>query len=500
MNVQISVAEAIPSDASAVGHLVFEGLVPADGSLALDPTLSELKSFTGKPGESVADAAGSYARVLVGAGDREKFSTGNMRRAAATFARAVPGVQVAALDISAVAGDGVSLAGAVQAAAEGVGGATYRFAGYRSTSEPPKLESVVIVVPAGEASEAQRGLEAGLATSSAVTLARDLGNTPPTDMTPRHMAEVASEVAQRSGLEIEIFDEDRIRADRLGGVLGVSRGSAEPPRVIKLAYSPSETNGDVPTVVLVGKGITFDSGGLSLKSGDGMMTMKDDMSGAGAVISVLGACSASGVKVKVVGFAMCSENLPSGTATKPGDVLKIRNGKTIEVLNTDAEGRLVLADGLALAVEEGADSIIDIATLTGACVVALGGDIAGVMSNDSRLASAVATAAERAGEPVWQLPLPQQYRKAFESDIADMKNIGRPGSAGALVAGLLLEEFVSDRPWVHLDIAGPAYTDDDSFDRRKGCTGFIVRTLIDFLANYETIGSPADLQADGSIR
>ncbi|HEV8065984.1 MAG TPA: leucyl aminopeptidase [Acidimicrobiales bacterium] len=500
MNVQISVAEAVPSEASAVGHLVYDGLEPADDSLEIDSTLCELKSFSGKAGESVADAGGTPARVLVGAGDAGKFSTREMRRAAATFARAVPGVPVAALDLRAVGGDGLGVATAVQAASEGIGGATYRFAGYRSHSEPPKLESVVLVVPAGQSAEAERGLKAGLAAASAVWLARDLGNTPPTDMTPRHLADVASGLAQEGSLTVEVFDEDKIRADGLGGVLGVSRGSAEPPRVIKLTYSPADTNGDVPTVALVGKGITFDSGGLSLKTGDGMMTMKDDMSGAGAVISVLGACADSGVKVKVVGFAMCSENLPSGTATKPGDVLKIRNGKTIEVLNTDAEGRLVLADGLSLAVEEGADAIVDIATLTGACMVALGGDVAGLMSNDSRLASAVATAAERAGEPVWQLPLPQQYKKNFESDIADMKNIGRPGSAGALVAGLLLEEFVGDRPWVHLDIAGPAYTDDDSFDRRKGCTGFVVRTLINFLANYEAIGSPADLQADGSVR
>ncbi|MGH9169256.1 MAG: leucyl aminopeptidase [Acidimicrobiales bacterium] len=500
MNVRISLAETVPADASAVGHLVFEGLTPADDTLHVDGGLCALKSFSGKAGESVADTVGPTVRVLVGAGDRASCSVGDMRRAAATFARAVAGGQVACLDLAHLPAGNFGVAGAVQAAVEGVAGATYRFAGYRSEPDPPKLESVVLVVGAPDLDEARRGFDAGLASSTAVLLARDLGNTPPTDMTPRHLAAVATEVAQRSGLGVEIYDEDRITADALGGILGVARGSAEPPRVIKLSYTPGEASADVPTVVLVGKGITFDSGGLSLKTGEGMMTMKMDMSGAAAVVAVLGACAASGVRVKVVGLAMCTENMPSGTATKPGDVLRTRNGKTIEVLNTDAEGRLVLADGLALAVEEGADAIIDIATLTGACVVALGSDVAGLMSNDSRLASAVATAADRAGEPVWQLPLRQHYRKLFESEIADMKNIGRAGKAGALVAGLILEQFVGDRPWVHLDIAGPAYTDEDSYDRRKGCTGFVVRTLIELLTNYEAIGDEADLLADGSIR
>jgi leucyl aminopeptidase len=206
------------------------------------------------------------------------------------------------------------------------------------------------------------------------------------------------------------------------------------------------------------------------------------------------------VNVRVIGIAPCTENMPSGTATKPGDVLTTRNGKTIEVLNTDAEGRLVLADGLALAAEEHPDSIIDLATLTGACVVALGGEVAGLMGNDSRVIAAVEAAADRAGEPVWHLPLPQSYKKLHESNIADMKNIGRPGGPGALLAGLILEEFVADRPWAHIDIAGPANTDEDAYDQRKGATGFGVRTMIEFLSGYEAIGAPADLAADGSVR
>jgi leucyl aminopeptidase len=257
---------------------------------------------------------------------------------------------------------------------------------------------------------------------------------------------------------------------------------------------------DPPVVAIVGKGITFDSGGLSLKSAEGMTWMKDDMSGAAVVLATLGACKGAGIKVKVVGIAPCTENMPSGTATKPGDVLTTRNGKTIEVLNTDAEGRLVLADGLALAAEEQPDAIVDLATLTGACVVALGREVAGLMGNDSRLIASLEEASEAAGEPLWHLPLPQSYKKHYESELADLKNIGRPGQAGALVAGLILEEFVGDRPWAHIDIAGPAHTDEESYEKRKGATGFGVRTIVEFLCGYEPITETADHAADRSVR
>jgi leucyl aminopeptidase len=231
-----------------------------------------------------------------------------------------------------------------------------------------------------------------------------------------------------------------------------------------------------------------------------MMTMKTDMSGAAAVIVTLGACRALGVRCRVIAFAPTTENMPSGSATKPGDVLTIRNGKTIEVLNTDAEGRLVLADGLSLATEAEPDSIIDIATLTGACIVALGSKVGGIMSNDSRVLGAIERAAETAGEAMWHLPLPRVYRSDADSEVADMKNIGRPMNGGALVAGLILEEFVADRPWAHLDIAGPSRSEDDSFDLRKGSTGFGVRTLLQYLMDYEAVGGSADHEADGAVR
>ena len=240
----------------------------------------------------------------------------------------------------------------------------------------------------------------------------------------------------------------------------------------------------VPHVVLVGKGITFDSGGLSLKSGEGMMTMKTDMGGAAAVLATLSACGELGVRVQVTAIAPITENMPGGRAIKPGDVLTIRNGLTIEVLNTDAEGRLVLADALSLASELEPDAIIDLATLTGACVVALGNSVAGLFGSDEGLITDVREASARAGEATWPLPLYADYRSQIDSDVADMKNIGKPGQAGAITAALLLERFVDGTAWVHLDVAGPARTDEDKGVLTKGATGFGVRTLLELLDSF----------------
>jgi leucyl aminopeptidase len=277
----------------------------------------------------------------------------------------------------------------------------------------------------------------------------------------------------------------------------VGQGSAQPTRVVYVTYDP-DPEADLPHVALVGKGITFDSGGLSLKPAESMMTMKTDMSGAAAVVATLAACRRLAIQVRVIGIMPTTENMPGGRATKPGDVLRTRSGKTIEVLNTDAEGRLVLADGLTLAAEESPDAIVDLATLTGACVVALGSSIAGLMGNDDRLIAAVGEASKRAGEATWHLPLPSGYRSQIDSEIADMKNIGAAGEAGALAAGLLLEEFVGTTPWAHLDIAGPARSEEDKGYRRKGATGFGVRTLIELLARYEALGGTVEGRATGT--
>jgi leucyl aminopeptidase len=299
-------------------------------------------------------------------------------------------------------------------------------------------------------------------------------------------------LGDRHGLSVTVLDELAIASEGLGGLAGVAQGSEEPPRLIEVVYEPSSRargagDGSLPTIALVGKGITFDSGGLSIKTADGMMTMKTDMSGAAAVLATIAAVADLGAAVKVIAVVPATENMPGGRAVKPGDVLKIRNGKTIEVLNTDAEGRLVLADGLSLAAEANPDAIVDVATLTGACVVALGRQIAGLMGNNEDLVGQVRAASDRSGEPVWPLPLPEEYRKGIESEVADMKNISTPaGAGGALTAGLILSEFVDGTPWAHLDIAGPARSDSDEGYTPKGATGFGVRTLIELVSRFET--------------
>jgi leucyl aminopeptidase len=378
-----------------------------------------------------------------------------------------------------------------RAAAEGAVLASYRFTAHRSelgrrgrpASRPEGPAEVVFLVPDGvDDVSFATGVHQGRRAAQAVWFARDLVNEPPSSMTPRRLAEAAvAELGQAAGVRVEVWDDQRITAEGLGGLLGVARGSAEPPRLVWATYEPADpavVDGRVPHLVLVGKGITFDSGGLSLKTPAGMTTMKTDMSGAAAVLGAISACGDLGVRVRVTALAPITENMPGGAALKPGDVLRARNGKTIEVLNTDAEGRLILADALSLAVEQQPDAIVDIATLTGACVVALGNRIGGLFASDADLRRQVEAAAESVGEALWALPLPDEYRSHIDSEVADMKNVGKDGQAGAIAAAMLLAEFVGDVPWVHLDIAGPARSDEDAGVLTKGGTGFGVRTLL----------------------
>ncbi len=351
------------------------------------------------------------------------------------------------------------------------------------------MGSFALVAPERAAKATQAGVDRGMVIGRAVSMARDLVNTPGGSLNARDMAEIATEVAKESGLDIEVMDEHAMEKAGLGGMLGVNRGSIEPPRLIKLTYTPRTPTG---SVALVGKGIMFDSGGLSLKSGEGMMSMKIDMSGAAAVLATMSVLKTLRPRVKVIGFMCCTDNMPSGAALKPGDVITIRNGKTVEVLNTDAEGRLVLADGLSLAVEEKVDAIVDLATLTGAVVAALGNRIAGVMGNDEDWMEQVREAAARADENVWPLPLPGEYRRFLDSPVADLKNIGGTsvlgaggGGGGALTAGLFLKEFVGDVPWVHIDLAGPAMADADDGYVSRGGTGFGVRTLVELIDYFD---------------
>ena len=490
------VADSGPDHLDALGWTAVEGPRAVRPGFDLDAAFARLRRFKAKVGETlVIPGETGRIEVIVGLGDESSFTTAKLRQAAASFSRTTSEAKVLVLDLTGVGALGVGAGEALEAAVEGFFGARYRYTRYHAGEADP-IESLRFVVATEDLEAARGGLERGLVIAEATWLARDLSNEPAGALTPSRLAEVATEVAERSGLEATILDEQAIVAARLGGLLGVASGSVQPPRLIKLVYEPAPSqatrrpDGTIPTVALVGKGITFDSGGLTLKSFENMVAMKTDMSGAADVIATLGACRALGVGVRVIGFAPATENMPGGRAVKPGDVLEIRNGKTIEVLNTDCEGRLVLADALSLAAEEEPDAIVDLATLTGACVTALGPRIAGLMGNDDRLVSALQSASARAGEPTWPLPLPEAYRADIDSDVADMKNHSKRGG-GTLTAGLLLKEFVADRPWAHLDIAGPSRTDDDSGEYRKGSTGFGVRTLLEFLRTYEPLGSPA---------
>jgi leucyl aminopeptidase len=460
--------------------------------VSLDGGLSERRGFTGKAGSTLV-ALGSVdapAVVFVGCGPEGQVAPGTLRRAAAAFIRSAGRSGTAVLVVpSTVAGGPGDEADrrAAQAVAEGAVLASYRFVGHKSEDDGGQVERLVVMGAGLDPVGARLGIERGARIARAVRLARDVVNEPPSSMTPRRLAEVAELELGSSGVTVEIWDEQRIADERLGGLLGVARGSAEPPRLIRASYEPSDpvlVDGVVPHVVLVGKGITFDSGGLSLKSAGGMESMKHDMSGAAAVIAALSACADLGVRIRVTAIAPATENMPGGRATKPGDVLTIRNGNTIEVLNTDAEGRLVLADGLSLATELEPDAIIDLATLTGAIVAALGTSVAGTFTNNDALSQRVAAASERAAEATWPMPLPDVYKKHIESDVADMKNMGKSGQAGAISAALLLARFVGDVPWVHLDIAGPAWSDENEGYTTKGGTGFGVRTLLELLESY----------------
>jgi leucyl aminopeptidase len=311
----------------------------------------------------------------------------------------------------------------------------------------------------------------------AVSWARDLVNTPAGDMPPAQIAREAQRMARSVGLTCKVWNESQLDKGGFGGILGVGKGSVNPPRLIELTYTGA---GTATPIALTGKGIAFDSGGLSIKDAKGMETMKYDMGGAASILATMKAIARLKPKINVIAAIPCAENLPSGSAQKPGDVITHRGGTTSEVLNTDAEGRLVLADALAFLAERKPELIVDTATLTGACVVALGTGISGAMGNDDALIRGLIAAGDASGEPIWQLPLHREYRQLIDSSVADIKNIGDRWG-GAITAAWFLAEFVGDTPWCHLDIAGPGFSDRGTDLSPRGATGVPVRTLVRFV-------------------
>jgi len=480
---------------------LFEGVEsPGGATKAVDTALNGRISqviasgdFKGKKGELLILYSGGALpakRVLVvGLGSQEKFGLEVVRQVSATVAQRVRKLGLRAYHsvVHGAGQGGLEVADAAQALVEGAILGLYRFDEYKTKTDEeaqPVEELILVEFDEKRATQVALGAQAGQIVADATCLARDLINRPGSAATPRVLAAAAQKVAEEYGLTYQVLDENQMKELGMGALLGVARGAAEPPRFIILEHNADQEG--LPTIVLVGKGITFDSGGLSLKSSEGMLTMKGDMAGAAAVLGTLRAVAELEVPLHVVGLMPATENMPGDKAYKPGDVLRGMSGKTIEIINTDAEGRLALADGLAYAARYEPDAVVDIATLTGACMVALGRVAAGLMTEDTTLAERLEAAGQATGERVWPLPLWEEYRPLIDSDVADMRNTGKERWGGAISAAMLLREFAEGCPWAHLDIAGTSFVEDAKIPYRpKGGTGFGVRLLTQFLRDWE---------------
>ena len=467
-----------PTGMNAIGiPVTSEGALPKEVLLSRK-TLESL-GFTGKVGQTyVVSAEKGAVSVLIGIGELAKLDTASLRKAAAAFARAAANFASVSTTLANIGRLDRKIA--AQVVVEGMSLATHRYTDLKTVDKKaPKLATVSLV---GSGAATTSGAKRGQVIANATNMARDFANMPPAYLTATIFANKAVEIAGESGLKVEVFNKDQLLAMGCGGIVGVNRGSVEPPRMVRLTYKPTGAKGK-PHLVLVGKGVMYDSGGISLKPSDASHAMmKGDMSGAAAVLATMSTLKALGCTNQVTGYLMCTDNLPSGSAMAMGEVLTMRNGKTVEIHNTDAEGRLVLADGLSLVTEQKPDAIVDIATLTGACQRALGNGMAGVMGNNQKWIDQLTAAAERTSDKLWQLPLEREYRPALDSYVADMKNVG--GEAGAITAALFLEEFVGDTTWAHIDIAGPMWTDSDNGWLQKGMTGYGTRLLIDAALNF----------------
>ncbi len=421
---------------------------------------------------------------MIGVGELRALGSNELRNIAATAARACARYESVTTTLATVRRN----AGKenAQVIVEGMALALHRWVDLKNDKGGlPKLTKVTLVANTDTAN-VKAGMDAGVTTATAVCMARDLANTPPSHLTARQLAEIATNVARTSGLKATVYNRDELKAMGCGGLVGVNAGSVEPPRMVKLEYTPSKSSGHV---VLVGKGVMYDSGGISLKPSDAShASMKMDMSGAAAVLATMSALRSLKVKTKVTAYLMCTDNLPSGSAMKLGDVLTMRNGKTVEIHNTDAEGRLILADGLSLGAESKPDAMLDIATLTGACMGALGKHMAGILGNDTGVLAQLKMSSARTDELVWELPYHRPYRSLLDSNVADMRNIGGP-LGGAITAALFLGEFAGDTPWAHIDMAGPMEADGDNGWLNRGATAYGTRLLIDFCVNFKKSSS-----------
>ena len=488
---------ALPQiDSEALVTYAFEQERPVDGILvqldeAAGGALSKLAAsgeLTGKMLDTTLvyypQGLAAQRLLVLGAGKREKFGTAELRRLAGAAVRTLKARQVKRLAF--VSRETDRTAASAQAIVEGLIVANYDSDKYKT--EKKQGSEIATAALAGwdesSRSEADRGLARGRVVAESQNLARDLGNEPSNRLTPRMLADRAAAMAREAGLAVEILDEKRIAELKMGALLSVAQGSAEPPRVIVMTYTPQNWIPGSSILGLVGKAITFDTGGISIKPANDMEKMKYDMCGGAAMIAAMRALATLKPACKVIAVVPSTENMPGGRAQKPGDVQISMAGKSIEVINTDAEGRLILADGIAYAKQLGCTHLIDAATLTGAIVVALSNVNVGVFGSDEAFTQQLLASAKAAGEKMWPMPVDEDYREMIKSGIADIQNVGSGKGGGAITAAMFLKEFTGETPWIHLDIAGTAWQDDAKPWSAKGATGVGVRTLVDLAMKF----------------
>src|SRR3984957_18096281 len=480
----------------ALVSYVFEEADPVQGRVSeLDQAGSGLLRNLAKSGELTgktlemtlihAPAGLKAARLLlVGAGKREQFSSATLRKIAGAALRYLKARSVK--QFAFLIRENNATEEFTQSIAEGALAANFESDKYKTEKKNDTSIDTVVLTGYSDADRAagEKGLSRGRIIAEAQNFARDLINEPSNKLTPKILAEKAEAMAKQAGLAVEILDEKKITDLKMGALLSVAQGGPEPPRVMVVTYTPANLKPDAPVIGLIGKAVTFDTGGISIKPADGMEKMKYDMAGGATMLGVMRALAALKPNVKVICVVPSTENMPGGKAQKPGDIQTAMSGKTIEVLNTDAEGRLILADGIHYAKQLGATYLIDAATLTGAIVVALANVNAGVFGSDQAFTNRLLASSKAAGEKMWQMPIDDDYREFIKGSVGDIQNIGSGKGGGAITGAMFIKEFTGDTPWIHLDIAGTAWNDDQKPWMAKGATGTAVRTLVHMLMSY----------------
>jgi leucyl aminopeptidase len=483
-------------ETEALVSYVFEETDPVQGRISeidqaangLLRNLAKSGELTGKTLEMTlihAPAGLKAARLLlVGAGKREQFTSATLRKIAGAALRYLKARSVKRLAF--LIRENNASEESAQAIAEGVLTANFETDKYKTEKKNDKSIDTVLLTGYSDAERvaAEKGLTRGRIIAESQNFARDLINEPSNKLTPKILAEKAEAMAKQAGLAVEILDEKKITELKMGALLSVSQGGPEPPRVMVVTYAPANLKPGSPVIGLIGKAVTFDTGGISIKPADGMEKMKYDMAGGATMLGVMRALAALKPNVKVICVVPATENMPGGTAQKPGDIQTAMSGKTIEVLNTDAEGRLILADGIHYAKQLGATHLIDAATLTGAIVVALANVNVGVFGSDQPFTDKLLASSKVAGEKMWQMPVDDDYREFIKGTVADIQNIGSGKGGGAITGAMFIKEFAGDSPWIHLDIAGTAWNDDAKSWLAKGPTAVALRTLVHLVMSY----------------